>query len=98
MCRHAVVHKTRWRYDISGSGLGRVYVHNYRTFSRPLPDWWHYLKWQNKWKMEQVNKKSGNMSKGPGLGGSLGGLCNILFPKKCSEKYMYEIFPYRMGC
>ena len=48
--------------------------------------------------MEQVNKKSGNMSKGPGLGGSLGGLCNILFPKKCSEKYMYEIFPYRMGC
>ena len=39
MCRHAAVHKTRWRYDISGSGLGRVYVHNYRTFSRPLPDW-----------------------------------------------------------
>ena len=39
MCRHAAVHKTRWRYDISGSGLGRVYVHNYRTFSRLLPDW-----------------------------------------------------------
>ena len=39
MCRHTAVHKTRWRYDIWGSGLGRVYVHNYRTFSRPLPDW-----------------------------------------------------------
>ena len=37
-------------------------------------------------KMEQVNKKWGNMSKDPGLGGPLGGLCNILFPKKRNKK------------
>ena len=32
------------------------------------------------------------MSKDPGLGGPLGGLCNILFPKKYNEKYMYQSF------
>ena len=42
--------------------------------------------------MEQVNKKWGNMSKDPGLGGPLGGQCNILFPKKYYKKYMYQSF------
>ena len=37
-------------------------------------------------KMEQDYKKWGNMSKDPGLGGPLGGLCNILFPKKYNKK------------
>ena len=41
--------------------------------------------------MEQDYKKGGNMSKGPGLGGPLGGLCNISFPKK-DKKYMYQSF------
>ena len=36
--------------------------------------------------MEQVNKKWGNMSKDPGLGVPLGGLCNILFPKKYNKE------------
>ena len=36
--------------------------------------------------MEQDYKKWGNMSKDPGLGGPLGGLCNILFPKKYNKK------------
>ena len=45
-------------------------------------------------KMEQVNKKWGNMSKDPGLGGPLGGLYDILFHKKYSKKYMYESFFY----
>ena len=36
--------------------------------------------------MEQVNKKWGNMSKDPGLGGPSGGLCNISFPKKYKKK------------
>ena len=43
-------------------------------------------------KMEQVNKKWGNMSKDPDLRGPLGGLCNILFPKKYNRKYMYQSF------
>ena len=30
------------------------------------------------------------MSKDPGPGGPLGGLCNILFPKKYNKKYMYQ--------
>ena len=42
--------------------------------------------------MEQVNKKWGSMSKDPGLGGSLGGLCNILFPEKYNKKIMYQSF------
>ena len=36
--------------------------------------------------MEQVNKKWGNMSKDPGLGGPLGGLSNVLFHKKYKKK------------
>ena len=40
--------------------------------------------------MEQGYKKWGNMGKDPGLGGPLGGLCNILFPKKYNKKYMYQ--------
>ena len=47
--------------------------------------------------MEQVNKKWGNISKDPGLGGLLGGLCNILFPKKYNKKYMYQSFYHRVG-
>ena len=51
-----------------------------------------------KWaKIEQVNKKWGNMNKDPGLGGPLGGLCNILFPKKYDKKYTYQSFPHRVG-
>ena len=42
--------------------------------------------------MEQVNKKWGNMSKDPDLGGPFGGLCNILFPKNYNKKYMYQRF------
>ena len=43
--------------------------------------------------MEQVNKKWGSMSKDPGLGGPLGGLCNILFPKKYNKKnYVSNFF------
>ena len=37
------------------------------------------------------------MSKDPGLGGPLGSLCNILFPKKYNEKYMYQSFYHRVG-
>ena len=48
--------------------------------------------WQTEQKVEQVNKKWGNMSKDPGFGGPLGGLCNILFPKKYNKKYMYQSF------
>ena len=43
-------------------------------------------------KMEQVNKKWGNKGKDPGLGGPLGDLCNILFPKKYNKKYIYSSF------
>ena len=43
-------------------------------------------------KMEQVNKKWGNISKDPGLRGPLGSLCNILFPKKYNKKYMFQSF------
>ena len=32
------------------------------------------------------------MSKDPGLGGPLDGLCNILFPKKYNKKYMSQSF------
>ena len=42
--------------------------------------------------MEQDYKKWGNMSKDPSLGGPLGGLCNILFPKKYNKKYMFKVF------
>ena len=37
------------------------------------------------------------MSKDPGLGGPLGGLCNILFPKKYNKKYMYQSFLSQSG-
>ena len=37
------------------------------------------------------------MSKDPGLRGPLGGLCNILFPKKYDKKYMYQIFLPQIG-
>ena len=37
------------------------------------------------------------MSKDPGLGGPLGGLCNILFPKKYNQKYMYQSFLPQSG-
>ena len=47
--------------------------------------------------MEQVNKKWGNISKDPGLGGPLGGLCNIWFPKKYDKKYMYQVFLPQSG-
>ena len=47
--------------------------------------------------MEQMNKKWGNMSKDPGLGGPLGGLCIILFPKKYDKKYMYQSFLPQSG-
>ena len=47
--------------------------------------------------MEQMNKTWGNMSKDPGLGGPLGGLCNILFPKKYDKKYMYQSFLLQSG-
>ena len=47
--------------------------------------------------MEQVNKKWGSMSKDPGLGGPLGGLCNILFPKKYNKKCMYKSFLPQSG-
>ena len=47
--------------------------------------------------MEQVNKKWGSMSKDPGLGGPLGGLCNILFPKKYNKKIMYQTFLPQSG-
>ena len=40
--------------------------------------------------MEQVNKKWGKMSKDPGLGGPLGGLCNTSFPQKYDKKYIYQ--------
>ena len=53
--------------------------------------------WQNEQNMEQVNKKWDSMSKDPGLGGPLGGLCNILFPKKYNKKFMYQSFYHRMG-
>ena len=36
--------------------------------------------------MEQVNKKWGKMSTDPGLGGPLGGLCDILFPNEYNKK------------
>ena len=42
-------------------------------------------------KMEHVNNTWGNMSKDMGLGGPLGGLYNILFPKKYNQ-YMYQSF------
>ena len=49
-------------------------------------------------KMEQVNKKWGNMSKDPGLGGPLGGLCNILFPNKYNKNTCIKVFFYhRVG-
>ena len=47
--------------------------------------------------MEQVNKKWGKMSMDPGLGGLLGGLCNILFPKKYDKKFMYQSFLPQSG-
>ena len=47
--------------------------------------------------MEQVNKKWGTLSKDPGLGGPLGGLCSILFPKKYNKKYMYQSFLPQSG-
>ena len=53
--------------------------------------------WQNEQQMEQDYKTRGNMSKAPGLGGPLGGLCNILFPKKYDEKYMYQSFLLQSG-
>ena len=38
------------------------------------------------------------MSKNPGLGGPLGGLCNILFPKKYNnKKYMSQSFLPQSG-
>ena len=37
------------------------------------------------------------MSKDPGLGGPLGGLCNILFPKKYNKKYMFQSFLPQSG-
>ena len=37
------------------------------------------------------------MSKDPGLGGPLGGLYNILFPKKYNKKYMYQSFLPQSG-
>ena len=37
------------------------------------------------------------MSKNPGLGGPLGGPCNILFPKKYQTKYTYESFLRNVG-
>ena len=44
----------------------------------------------NEWQNEQINgtseSKWAKMSKNPGLGGPLGGLCNILFPKKYIRK------------
>ena len=39
-----------------------------------------------------MNKKWGNTSKDLGLGCLLGGLCNILFPKRYNKKYMYQRF------
>ena len=42
--------------------------------------------------MEQVNKKWGKLSKDPGLEGPLGGLCNILFPKKYDKKIHASAF------
>ena len=48
-------------------------------------------------KIEQENKKWGNMNKDPGLGGPLGGLCSILFPKKYNKKYMCHFFYHRVG-
>ena len=47
--------------------------------------------------MDQMNKKWGNTSKDPDLGGSLGVQCNILFPKKYNEKSMYQSFPHIVG-
>ena len=47
--------------------------------------------------MEQTDKKWRNVSKDPGLGGPLGGLCNILFPKKYNERYMYHGFSHGVG-
>ena len=52
-------------------------------------------KMSKKW--SKIIKKQGNMSKDPGLGGPLGSLCNILFPKKYNEKYMYQSFYHRVG-
>ena len=52
---------------------------------------------ENEQTMEQVNKKWGNVSQDPGLGGPLGGLWNILFPKKYNKKYMYQSFSHRVG-
>ena len=37
------------------------------------------------------------MSKDPGFGGPLVGLCNILFPKKYNKKYMYQSFLPQSG-
>ena len=37
------------------------------------------------------------MSKDPGLGGPLGGLCNVLLPKKYNKKYMYQSFLPQSG-
>ena len=47
--------------------------------------------------MEQDYKMWVNMSKDPGLVGPLGGPCNILFPKKYNEKYMYQSFLPQSG-
>ena len=47
--------------------------------------------------MEQDYKKWGNMSKDPGLGGPLGGLCNILFPNQYNKKYMYQSYLPQSG-
>ena len=48
-------------------------------------------------KMEQDCKKWGNMSKDPGLGCPLDGLCNILFPNEYNKKYMYQSFLPQSG-
>ena len=37
------------------------------------------------------------MSKDPGLGGPLGGVCNILFPMKYDKTYMFQSFLPRNG-
>ena len=42
--------------------------------------------------MEQVNKKWGNMSKDPGLGGPLGGLCNIFFLRNMIKIHVSKFF------
>ena len=47
--------------------------------------------------MDQYYKKWGKMNKDSGLGGPLGGLCNISFPKKYNKKYIYQSFLPQSG-